>query len=76
MENLREKLLEQKKLDLLQQRQKIKDEYNEKNIEIKRQLQIYQTKNWKCKNPDALAAQKHRRYLWLKESARLRNILL
>ena len=39
-------------------------------------MQIVKTKNWKNNNPEALAIQKHRRYIWLKESSRIRNIML
>ena len=54
----------------------MKQIYKEKTSEIKRKMQIVKTKNWKVKNPEALAAQKKRRYIWLKESNRMRNILL
>ena len=33
-------------------------------------------KNWKKENPEKLALQNQRRYLWLKETNRLRSILL
>ena len=37
---------------------------------------LQRVKQWKKENPDKLALQKHRRYVWLKESRRLRSILL
>ena len=37
---------------------------------------LQRVKNWKKENPEKLALQKHRRYLWLKETSRLRSILL
>ena len=84
--NPRDKLSERKeeinerKEELLNKRKEIKQElkllYKEKTFELKRQMQIVKTKNWKVKNPELLKIQKHRRYLWLKESNRLRNILL
>jgi hypothetical protein len=52
------------------------------NLEIINNLNIVETTNlqrvkkWKKENPEKLAKQKHRRYLWLKESNRLRSILL
>ena len=77
--NPRDKLSERKE-ELLNKRKEIKQElkllYKEKTFELKRQMQIVKTKNWKVKNPELLKIQKHRRYLWLKESNRLRNILL
>ena len=72
--NPRDKLSERKE-ELINQRNEIKKQFETQTKEIKRQMQIYQTLSWKQKNPQALAAQKHRRYLWLKETKRLRNIL-
>ena len=37
---------------------------------------LQRVKSWKKENPEKLALQKHRRYLWLKETNRLRSILL
>jgi len=37
---------------------------------------LQRVKNWKKENPEKLALKKHRRYLWLKETSRLRSILL
>ena len=47
------------------------------NNDIKVELtNLQRVKKWKKENPEKLAKQKHRRYLWLKESNRLRSILL
>ncbi len=77
--NTKDKLSERKE-ELLQQRKEIKkvvkEIYKEKTKELKRQMQIVKTKNWKVKNPEAVSAQKKRRYYWLKESLRFRNMLL
>ena len=37
---------------------------------------LQRVKNWKKETPEKLELQKHRRYLWLKETSRLRSILL
>ena len=37
---------------------------------------LQRVKQWKKENPEKLALQKHRRYVWLKETNRLRSILL
>ena len=77
--NPRDKLSERKE-ELIKERDNVKkmckEIYKENTKEIRRQMQICQTKKWKIKNPVALSAQKRRRYLWLKETDRLRNILL
>ena len=77
--NPKDKLSERKE-ELIYERELIKKQcqelYREKTKEISRQMQICQTKGWKKQNPITLAAQKHRRYLWLRETSRLRNILL
>ena len=77
--NSKDKLSERKE-ELLQQRKEIKqiviEIYKEKTTELKRQMQIVKTKNWKVKNPELVSAQKKRRYNWLKESSRFRNMLL
>ena len=77
--NSKDKLSERKE-ELLQQRKEIKkivkEIYKEKTSELKRQMQIVKTKNWKVKNPEAVSAQKKRRYNWLKESSKFRNLLL
>ena len=74
--NPKDKLSERKK-ELILERELIKKKHKEiYKEEISRQMQIFQTKNWKNKNPVAVSAQKRRRYLWLKETKRLRNILL
>ena len=77
--NPKDKLSERKKELILEReliKKKHKEIYKEETKEISRQMQIFQTKNWKNKNPVAVSAQKRRRYLWLKETKRLRNILL
>ena len=56
-------------------KKKHKEIYKEETKEIYRQMQICFTKNWKNKNPELVSAQKRRRYLWLKETKRLRDIL-
>jgi len=77
--NPRDKLSERKE-ELIREREAIKkmcsEIYKDKTKEISRQMQICLTKKWKNKNPVAVSAQKKRRYLWLKETDRLRNILL
>ena len=46
------------------------------NNDIIKLTNLQRVKQWKKENPDKLALQKHRRYVWLKESRRLRSILL
>jgi len=76
----KEELIREREEELIREREMIKNEckemYREKTKEITREMQIYQTKKWKHKNTVALSGQYKRRYLWLKESNRLRNILL
>ena len=67
------------KIELKNKRKIVKsiyDELYEENLkEINRQMQITQTKLWKNKNPDKVSLQSKRRYMYLKETERLRNIL-
>ena len=69
-----------RKEELIKKRKEVREVcrniYKENTKEIVRQMQIVKTKNWKNNNPEALAIQKHRRYIWLKESSRIRNIML
>ena len=51
-------------------------ESNTEFINNKVILTNLQRENWKKENPEKLALQKQRRYLWLKETNRLRSILL
>ncbi len=46
---------------------------NDNKVEL---TNLQRVKKWKKENPEKLAMQKHRRYVWLKESLRLRSILL
>jgi len=77
--NRRDKLSERKE-ELLKKRKEIKQivkqKYKDRTIELKRSMQIFKKKEWKVNNPIELKLQKHRRYLWSKESNRLRNMLL
>ena len=65
---------------LIKDREEVKKQckllYKENTKEIARQMQILQTKTWKDKNPYLVSEQKKRRYNWIKETTRLRNILL
>ena len=65
---------------LIKEREDVKQQckllYKQNTKEIARQMQILQTKTWKDKNPYLVSMQKKRRYNWIKESKRLRNILL
>ena len=65
---------------LIKEREEVKQQhqlmYKQNTKEIARQMQILQTKSWKDKNPYLVSQQKKRRYLWVKETTRLRNILL
>jgi hypothetical protein len=79
MENTSDKHIEIKN-KLIKDREEVKQKYKilykENTKEIARQMQIIQTKNWKDKNPYLVSMQKKRRYIWIKETTRLRNILL
>ena len=46
------------------------------NNDINKLTNLQRVKQWKKENPEKLALQKHRRYVWLKESRRLSSILL
>jgi hypothetical protein len=79
MENTSDKHIEIKN-KLIKDREVVKEKYKilykENTKEIARQMQIIQTKTWKDKNPYLVSMQKKRRYIWIKETTRLRNILL
>jgi len=79
MENTSDKHIEIKN-KLIKDREEVKQKYKilykENTKEMARQMQIIQTKNWKDKNPYLVSMQKKRRYIWIKETTRLRNILL